>query len=212
MAPLDDYERSAMTDGAGIRFHEKIVLGLGVPIAVGLAGLLLSSMLFVPAALLAGQGRVVGAVLCAALGAIVAAGIAVLGILAGVSRVLVTGRALHVQFGVAKRAIPLGSILSVERGERTAAMARYRARADLTAGAVGSPVLTIRFTNDKGAEESISVSTKDPEALRAALGRPRSAAPTRIAEGVEAADAGAEGEGEGEGEVETAGARAGRRS
>lgn len=194
MVRLDDYERSAMSDGAAIRFHEKLVLGLGVPIAVGLAGLALSSMFLVPAALLAGQGRVAGAVLCGALGAIVAVGVAVLGILAGVSRVLVTEHALHVQFGVAKRTIPLGSILSTETGERTAAMARYRARADLTTGAVGSPILTIRFTNDEGEEESISVSTKDPDALRAALGRPRSAVRARIAEDVEAGDAPAEDE------------------
>ncbi len=31
MAPLDDYERLAMADGAEVRFHEKTVLGLGVP-------------------------------------------------------------------------------------------------------------------------------------------------------------------------------------
>ena len=196
MAPLDDYERSAMADGAEVRFHEKTVLGLGVPVAVGLAGVLFSSAFFVPAAILAGQGRMAVAILCGALGAVVAAVIAVLGILAGVSRVIVTGRALHVQVGVAKRAIPLGSLLSIERGERTVAMARHRARDDLTTGSVGSPVLTIRFTNDKGAEESIAVSTKDPDALRAALGRepPRAAVRARIAEDVGAGDASTEDE------------------
>ena len=191
---LDDYERSAMSDGAEVRFHEKTVLGLGVPVAVGLAGLLFSSMLLAPAASLAGQGRMGLAVFFGALGVIVAAGIAVLGVLAAVARVIVTGRALHVQAGVARRTIPLGSILSVETGERTAAMAQLRARHDLTVGAVGSPVLTIRFTNEKGVEESILVSTRDPAALAAALGQAphRNAVRVRIAR--DASDASAEDE------------------
>jgi hypothetical protein len=120
MAPLDDYERSAMSDGAAVRFHDKGVHGLGVPIAVGLGGVLLSSMFFVPTPFVAPQGRIGAAIVFGGVGALLAAGVALLGVLAGVKRVIVTGRALRLQIGVTRRAIPLGSIRAVERSGRTA--------------------------------------------------------------------------------------------
>jgi len=152
---VDDLERSAMHDGSPVRFWEKLV-SRGSAAAVAVIGGLIAvggigQGFFMPELL---PGLLVGAA-----GVTLGGLLALLGVAGGVARTVVTDKALHVQAGLRFLDIPLEDVREVQTGLRERA---YRARHDVSTLPIGTPTVTVRFTQD-GEERGETRTAPRPE-------------------------------------------------